>query len=254
MIMPRLFFAASVVAVLTVPLAVQGETITLEAVQDVRCPAYENGGTACRTQNFDGQGVWVGKITTTPRWYDFSIFQFDLSSLPGPVTSARVELYDLGTSNWQGTKCDIDLYLVSPKEGLTDEELIVAGTGGNAFDGDGTHEEYMTYSAYGAAANVKWMESSTVMDLDLAAGNGGDQYYASTNADSGLLDVLNANRTGKGYAVVLAYYVNSGEFRKFDDREGGHAPRLVVDAIPEPATLVLLAGLGFALACTRIRW
>jgi hypothetical protein len=231
---------------------VQAETITLDAVQDTKCVYYDNGSSAGRSLNYDGQQLWVGRITTPARYYDYSIYQFDLSSLPGEITSAHLELYDTATSSWQTDAFSMENYVVTPKEGLTDAELEVVGyNDGLAFDKDGMHEEYMTCNAYSSAANVNWMESSTVMALNIDP-NTTAGWYSSADADSGLLADLNTNRTGKGYAVVLGWYITGGGLRVFDDIEGGHAPRLVVDCVPEPGTLVLLAaGCVGLLLCAR---
>jgi hypothetical protein len=229
---------------------VQAETITLNAVQDTKCVYYHDGSTAERSSSHDGQQLWVGRITTPTRYYDYSLYQFDLSSLPGEITSAHLELYDTATSSWQTDAFSMESYVVTPAD-VDDADLIYAGDGGNAFDADGMHEEYMTSNAYGTAAGGNWKESSTVVNHAIDANNEAG-WYSSDDFGSGLLDDLNANRTGKGYAVVLSWYHTGGGLRVFDDSEGGHAPRLVVDAVPEPGTLVLLAtGCMALLLCVR---
>jgi hypothetical protein len=46
---------------------VQAETITLDAVQDTKCVYYDNGSSAGRSLNYDGQQLWIGRITTPAR-------------------------------------------------------------------------------------------------------------------------------------------------------------------------------------------
>jgi hypothetical protein len=232
--------------------AVQAETITLSAVQDAACGERP---TSNRPLNFDGQQLPISNVGTSDRW--FSVYQFDLSALPGEITSAHIELYDLGTSSVQNLAFNSDQYIVSPKADATDEQLVVVGVGGaNAFDKDGMHETAMSYTAYVAAVNATtgyWRESASVMALTLDANNTAG-YYSSANADATMLSTLNDSRTGRGYVVVLGYRGVSGSKRIFDDSEGGHAPRLVVDAVPEPGVWILLSLAGLALATYRHRY
>jgi hypothetical protein len=223
------------------------ETITLDAVQDAACGERP---TSNRPLNFDGAQLPISNVGTSDRW--FSLYQFDLSDLPGEITSAHIELYDLATSSVQNLAFNSDQYIVTPNPNATDDQLVVAGVGGNAFDKDGMHETAMSYTAYVNRGATNWVESTPVMALTLGANNAAG-WCSSASADSAMLDVLNANRTGKGYAVVLGYRGAAGSKRIFDDSEGGHAPRLVVDCIPEPGTLVLLATgcLGLFLCARR---
>jgi hypothetical protein len=251
MTMARWLFAASVVAMLSVSALVQAETITLDAVQDASCGERPSTN---RGLNFDGQKTPISNVGTSDRW--FALYQFDLSQLSGDITSAHIELYDLGTGGYQTLAFNSDQYIVSPKAGATDQQLVFAGVGGNAFDQNGVHETAIDYTAYVAAVNATtgyWVESSSVMSLTLPANNAGGQYYASADADATMLGLLNAQRISRGYVVMLGYRGAAGTKRTFDDAEGGHAPRLVVDSVPEPAMLVLLAGMALALAGMRRR-
>jgi hypothetical protein len=231
----KLFLLSLGIILAAMSTAVLAETITLSAVQDDACCERPSGN---RGLNYDGSQLPISNIGTSDRW--FSLYQFDLSGLPGQITSAHIELYDLATSSVQNVAFNSDQYIVSPDPNATDDQLVVAGVGGaNAFDKAGIHETAMSYTAY-VGRGTHWIESTPVMALTLAANNAAG-WYSSANADSAMLDVLNANRTGKGYAVVLGYRGAAGSKRIFDDSEGGHAPKLVVDCIPEPGTLVLLA-------------
>lgn len=242
-------FAASVAAILIVSPVVQAETITLDAVQDttlIEAPSTE------RDTPHDDSKIVISSINkTTDR--AMALFQFDLSGLPGEITAAHIELYDLGTSGYT-TAFVTRHYILTPSAGATDEELVVLNAGNDvAFDKDGMHEEYCTYNTYtGATGGGHWSESSSYIAQSIAADNSVG-YYSSPdfNTNQTMLDLLNENRTGKGYVIILGY--RNASKRIFDDREGDYAPRLVVDAVPEPGTFVLLAGLGCLAALLRGR-
>lgn len=245
----RLFFvAASIAALLTASAVVQAETITLDAVQD----SYIRSYSTYANSTYDNLGVRISNSSSSDR--SIGLYQFDLSGLSGDILSAHVELYDLGTGGAQSSAFAVVHYIVTPDVGATNEELTVLNSNnGVAFDEDGMHEEYATYNAYAAAVDTSgyWNESPTSsMRMDIAANNEVG-YYNSVDADEDALTLLNANKNDKGYVVLLGWRTTGK--RLFDDREGGYAPRLVVDVVPEPGTFVLLAGLGCLAAMLRGR-
>ncbi|MBN1909695.1 MAG: PEP-CTERM sorting domain-containing protein [Pirellulales bacterium] len=243
MTMVRLFSAATVVAILALSPVVQAEIITLEAVQDATIINKPSTG---RDTTTDGNNLEIRKNGSNDR--QEVLYQFDLSNLPGEITAAHIELYDLngGTAAF-GTVH----YFATPDPNATNEQLTVLNANDDvAFDQDGMHEEYITFNTYSNAVNGDyWTEQpGATMALNIGADNTAGQYYASADADETGLVILNAAKDNPGYIILLGW--DSVSSRTFSDREGGHAPRLVLTAVPEPGTLVLLAGGLVCLAAT----
>ncbi|MCC7474407.1 MAG: hypothetical protein IT425_03360 [Pirellulales bacterium] len=235
------------------PALAQAATITLDAVQDTTLNSTSS--TTRNTTNDDTDLLTWNKSSSNRRE---SVFQFDLTSLGSDIiVAAHLEYYDLGTGGAQTTAFANDTYLVYPDAGATAAQLVYLNTGGGtAFDEFGMHEEQLTYNSYAAAtgggATEYWTEAgASSLDLSLAASNAADMYYAGGSADASTLTQLNDAKDDFGYVVVLSWYKTGS--RTFDDLEGGHAPRLVVETIPEPSTagVLLLASVLGALASAR---
>jgi hypothetical protein len=218
--------------------AVQAEIITLEAVQD---SVISNKPNTTRDTLGDDQGLRIANISISDR--TDVLYQFDLSDVSQEIISAHIELYDTGNGTQGSSAFSATHYILTPDDEATDEQLTVTNSSTNVgLDQDGMHEEYMTFNVYynaGSTHGGYWIESAGTMPISIAADNTTGEYYASDDADTTGLDVLNENRTGKGYVILAGWH--STNSRVFSDRESGHAPRLVIETIPEPASVILIA-------------
>lgn len=241
------------VAALGVVQPAQATMMTFNAAQDATITDRPTTG---RNTPDNGTTLIVREGGTTDR--KEALFQFDLSSIAGPgfvIVGAYYQLYDTGTDAAQGADFVNDAYLVHPDAGATPAELTYLNSGGSvALDLAGIHADNVTYNAYAAAVGGFWTEAgASSINLSLAAGNAGDQYYDSNSADPATLALMNAIKDNYGQLIVLNW--RGAGSRTFASSEGGHAPVLVLDVnvVPEPSTMLLLAAGAVGVGLFRLK-
>jgi hypothetical protein len=108
----------------------------------------------------------------------------------------------------------------------------------------------------GGGTSSKWVEIATPsLNLSLAANNATSQYINGGLADAGTLGSLNSIKNDYGYLMVLSWLPAANQFRTFGDIESGNPPRLILDIVPEPGSMLLmvLASAGIIVVATGRR-
>lgn len=256
-------------AVLVLAQSANAAIITLNAVQD---SSITDRPSSAGQRDINNNGlllpVWNNNSSNSTNGRRSEvIFQFDLSGLaPGStIVDAHLEYYDTGNGGPNGVSDQAsafvnDTYMVMRNLAKSDADVVVLNSASNvAFDKDGLHETNVTYNAYSAAANTlvdgakRWLETSaSSMNLSLASNNAGSQYWAAGSADASALNLLNTAYTAQGYVVFLSWLPPAGQYRTFGDKESGNPPKLVLNVVPEPASIVLaVVAMGATIAVGR---
>jgi hypothetical protein len=240
--------------------------VTLNAVQDTFIiDRPSNAGQRDSTNNGTLLTNWNNNSSnsTNGRRREL-LYQFDLSSISpsDTIISANLKYYDTGLGGPNGTADQAnpfvnDTYFVTRRAGLTDAQVEVLNSTSNvAFDKFGMHEAAVTYNSYatgavGGGTSSKWIEIATPsLNLSLAANNATSQYHSGGLADAGTLGSLNSIKNDYGYLIVLSWLPAANQFRTFGDIESGNPPQLVLDVVPEPGSMLLMALAGAGMCVT----
>jgi hypothetical protein len=164
----------------------------------------------------DNLNVWSGDRANS--WggtgtHGYTAIEFDLSGVTTPITNAHLELYALDYGR-NLTEFQQTAALISPPGISTLTWNTVSGK---------TQDPLEALGHYNLAAN-----------LPMAT------WYDSNTASASDVSKLEALRTGTGSATFLLMAASTAGERDWGDIYNGFAPRLVLNAVPEPTTGILL--------------
>jgi len=211
------------------------DTITLNANEDTWITPRSS------TANHEGDlvSVWSGSNSSTNA-HRLGILQFDLSSVPGTITGASLQLYmQSGRAN-QGTLTQTaNIIRLTQDTNTATLTYSIYLSRADLGPGDTPFHSLGTFNFTGPVPNDAYYS-------DVNAGNGGDAY------DAGLLETQRTSAYQQVGILLSIGTTPSGTAHDWGDLERNFPAQLVLTytPVPEPSSIVLcaigLVGLAFA--------